>query len=119
MRGASAIPLVAVLLAACSTTPVYLTDLEDRAYLDSDSVIEQLDCSSVIVTFHIGQGVATEQEAIEASGEGGDPEMFAAIEQAKQLGTYLWVLATETGQVIGTVDSRGGITLCVQDMAAA
>jgi len=111
--------LVAVLLAACSTTPVYLADLEDKIYTDTDSVIDQLECSSVTVTFHIGQGVATEQEAIDVARGMPDRHMTAVIQRAEQRGEYVWVLATEAGQVIGTLDSRGGVALCVQDVEPA
>lgn len=106
-------------MSACSTTPVYLADLEAKDYPDTDSVMVQLDCSGYSVTFHVGRGVSNEQEAVEASREEGAREMRGVITKAELRGEHIWVLATEADQVIGALDSRGGIALCVQSVEAA
>jgi hypothetical protein len=38
--------------------------------------------------------------------------MRATIERAELRGAHVWVLTTETGQVIGALDNRGGISVC-------
>jgi hypothetical protein len=74
-------------------------------------VIQRLNCNSYTTTFHVGQGVSNELEALEVAGaEGGD--MRTAIERAEPRGDNVWVLTTETGQVIGALDDRGGISIC-------
>lgn len=50
------IPLLMIIVAACSTTPVSITDLEPQNYTDTEMVMVQLDCTSVITAFHLGLG---------------------------------------------------------------
>jgi hypothetical protein len=63
-----------LLLVACSTPPVYLDTLEASDYASVDAVIERLDCNSYITTFHVGQGVSNELEALEVARAEGDLE---------------------------------------------
>ncbi|HET7846088.1 MAG TPA: hypothetical protein VFL72_01265 [Acidimicrobiia bacterium] len=115
MRRPSVIPLV-LLLVACSTPPVYLDDLEASDLASVDAVIERLSCNSYITTFHLGEGVNNESEALEVARAEGDREMRVLIERAELRGAHVWVLTTETGQVIGALDDRGGISICDLDV---
>jgi hypothetical protein len=112
VRRPSVIPLV-LLLVACSTPPVYFDALESSDYESVDAVIERLNCNSYTTQFHVGEGVSNELEALEvARAEAGNPEMQALIGRAELRGAHVWVLTTETGQVIGALDDRGGISVC-------
>jgi hypothetical protein len=109
--------IAAGILFACSTTPIYLTDLADIAYTDTQMVIDQLDCTVVITEFHVGRGVSTESEAVQAGREVADRSMTPAIHRAEKVGDTIWVLATEAGQVIGAMSSEGGVSVCDQDVS--
>jgi hypothetical protein len=104
--------VLALVLAACATSPVYLSDLEDRSYPDLDSMFADLDCASRITVFHVGRGVSSETEAIDLSRDEVERNLSVVIDTAEQRGDNIWVLATEDGQVVGALDSRGGLELC-------
>ena len=42
---------LALVLTACATSPVYLSDLVDRNYPDLNSMFDDLDCASRITAF--------------------------------------------------------------------
>jgi hypothetical protein len=52
---------MAVLFAACTSAPLYLTDLEGQVYTDVNAVLDDLDCTERIVVFHVGRGTSDEQ----------------------------------------------------------
>jgi len=108
--------VLAIILAACATTPTYLTDLEQKDYTDTQMVMDQLDCTSNVTEFDIGVGVTSEQEAIQVVRGVADQQVAPAIQRAERIGDHVWVLATESGQVIGALHPEGGVALCVQDV---
>jgi len=108
-----AIPALVLILvlAACATSPVYLSALEDRSYPDLNSMFEDLDCASRITIFHVGRGVVSAAEAIDHSRHDVERNLSVMVEIAEQRGEHIWVLATEDSQVVGALDSRGGRAL--------
>jgi hypothetical protein len=101
-----------VLLAACTTTPVYPSDLEGQDYTDVDTVVEVLDCASWIMASHIGTGASGEQEVVESARAEVRLNTGADVQQAQQLGEHIWAIATASGRVLGALDTRGGLAFC-------
>jgi len=108
---------LALVLTACATSPVYLSDLVDRNYPDLNSMFDDLDCASRITVFHVGRGVSSAADAFDLSRDEVESNLSLVIEIAEQRGEHIWVLATEDGQVVGALDSRGGLELCVPTSA--
>jgi hypothetical protein len=102
-----------MVLAACSA-PVSLNELEAESYDSTEAVLADLSCSEESITFHLGQGVANETDAIETSDDEVERNLGVSVERAVQQGENIWVLATAAGEVVGALDSRGGIALCLR-----
>lgn len=104
--------LVAVLLTACTPAPAYLSDLQGQEYTDVNAVLDDLGCASGIMVTHIGRGAADEQEVVESARDELRRNSGAEVEQAQHGGEHIWLLATESGRVLGALDTRGGLAFC-------
>jgi hypothetical protein len=103
---------MAVLFAACTSAPLYLTDLEGQVYTDVNAVLDDLDCTERIVVFHVGRGTSDEQEVIQSARDDVRRNIGAEVEQAEQRGQHIWLLATGSDRVLGALDTRGGMAFC-------
>ncbi len=102
------------LLAACSS-PATLDDLSSTSYTSTDAVMADLNCSEYIITHHVGRGVGSDYGPVVVVRDDVRANLGVDVALADQRGEHIWVLVNESEQVLGALDSRGGVVMCVRD----
>ena len=74
-----------------------------------------LNCSEYIMTHHVGGGVGGDYGPVVASRDEVRANLGVDVALADQRGEHIWVLVNESEQVLGALDSRGGVAMCVRD----
>ena len=92
-----------------------LDDLSTTSYSSTDAVMAELSCDEYVIASHLGLGVGRDAGALNAVREEVRTNLGVDVALADQRGEFIWVLVNESEQVLGALDSRGGVAMCVRD----